>query len=512
MKKMLALLLGALLLGTSALAVSPKAPVGLGFNAEYFLVADAGQNQILSIDENGEISVFAGALNPNDIYGNAAGGYLDGDAGSAQLDAPWDVIAFAGGYIVSDSGNNCLRMIKDGKVTTFAGSRAAALTNGAGSTAAFNSPRGLATDGEKLYVADALNNCIRAVTKSGTVSTFAGAAAEGYADGSVTTARFNAPSGLCWFGGALYVADTGNHCIRMIKDDKVTTIAGQNSGVYEGSDEKAGGYADGWAENALFSSPCDVAVDENGVYVADTGNAAVRWMDKSGWVCTAFSADEAGLSQPAGVEVYNGKIYASDRFTGVLAAGGFLDVSEYFTDVPADSWFADFVDFASQNSLFNGVTASSFDPSGTMQRGMLAAVLGRAAQIPDRNLILAGSGSFSDVPRGEYYESALAWAADKGVISGVGDGSFAPEKNATRQETVTMLYRLARVMELDNTKTAELSGFADSESVADWAKPAMQWAVAEGIIGGNEKAELRPLAELTRAEAAKIFTQFAKLK
>ena len=514
MKRIIAMLLCAVLLIGGAYASDLKSPTGLYAGSSAVLVADSAQNAIYSLGADGQPVLYAGKINPDDIYGEPAGGYLDGEALAAQFDTPWDVVAFGDGYVVSDSGNNCIRYISGGQVTTLAGDTVAGLKNGKGTAARFSSPRGLAVDDAGvLYVADTLNNCIRVIDKTEGAFTFAGSAAEGNADGSLLDACFNGPTGLCWFGGALYVADTGNHAVRKIENGQVTTIVGQNSGVYEGSTELAGGFADGWAEAALLSSPADVAADENGIYIADTGNSALRLLDNDGWV-TTFTAVEDGsaLAQPSGVEIYDGVLYITDKFTGELLYGAYYTADSYFSDVPANSWFMPYVDFAVSNSLFKGVSDSVFDPNGFMQRGMIAAVLGRAAQIPDRSLILYGEKTFSDVPADAYYAAALSWAADKGIISGTGDGSFNPAGNATRQDTVTMLYRLAKAMGRDITKAADLSAFADSGEVASYAQSAMQWAVANGIIGGNELKQLLPTAQITRAQAAKIFCEFAKLK
>ena len=515
MKKAVALLLCAVLLISGALAADMKSPTGIWANSGAILIADSSQNAIYSIGEfskghGDEPELYAGKINPADIYGEPAGGYLDGDALTAQFDAPWDVQVFGDGFVVSDSGNNCLRMIANGKVTTFSGSRIAALTNGSASKAAFNSPRGLARDGATLYVADTLNNCIRAVDEKGNVTTFAGSAEEGYKDGSLTAARFNGPSGIYCYRGDIYVADTGNHCIRMIRDGQVTTIAGQNSGVYEDSSEKAGGFADGWAENALFRSPLDVWADAGGVYIADTGNSALRLL-KNGWVAT-LAADEDGLSQPAGLAFDDSGLYVTDRFSGEVFIAQFANSENLFSDVPAGSWYAEYVSLAVDFGLFNGVSETAFDPNGSMQRGMIAAVLARAAQIPNRDLIIYGEKTFSDVPADAYYKDSLAWCADSGIISGIGNGEFAPTSSATRQETVTMLYRLAGVMGRDVTASASLAEFADGADVADFAKTAMEWAVSKKIISGNEQKQLLPAAEMTRAQAAKIFSEFAMQK
>ena len=511
MKKTLALVLAVLTLTGSALAASePTAPTGMYAEGDVLLIADSSQNVVLSRKGN-ELSTLAGIVNPKDIYGKSVGGYLDGNATTAQFNSPWDVVPFLKGYAVSDSGNNCLRYIANGKVTTLAGNGKVGFANGKSANARFHSPRGLAVDdGGTLYIADTLNHCIRSMNQTCEVSTFAGSTQAGDADGALTSARFGAPTGLFWYDGALYVTDVDNHSIRKIENGQVTTVSGNRSSTYENSTEPAGGYADGWAGTALFRNPCDVAVDAKGIYVADTGNSVVRKIDRDGWVSTVSFAGNQ-LNQPAGLAVNNGSIYVSDKFTGAIRSTKLTQSHETYTDVAANSWYADYVDFVTANNLFHGVSDTSFQPNGNMQRGMLAAVLARTAQVSNRDLIPSGKTTFSDVPSNAYYKDALAWAADHNVISGFRSGAFAPGNYATRQETVTMLYRLAKVLDLDVSASASLTTFQDSASVASWAKPAMSWAVAKGIVSGNKQGQLSPDAVVTRAQAAKLFSTFIKL-
>ena len=509
MKRIIAAICSILLLMGCAFAAELKAPAGIYADPQTHLIVDAGQNAVFSVNQNGELELFAGKINPVDIYGNSAGGYLNGAALEAQFDTPWDIVPFLSGYIVSDSGNNCLRYISGGKVSTFAGSRVAGLKNGTGSAAAFNCPRGLASDGSTLYVADTLNNCIRAVDKNGIVSTYAGSTTEGYADGERAKALFNAPSGLCWYDGALYVADTGNHCIRKIENGVVSTVAGADSPIYEESGERAGGYADGWASAALFESPYDVAVDSLGIFIADTGNSAVRRINSEGWVCSIESTP--AFAKPGGVELVGNELCVTDKFTGKVFFIEITNVCEHFTDVPSESWYQSYVDFCVQNGLFKGVNESSFAPNAPMQRGMVAMVLGRTAQLSERSLLLYGERDFNDVPKNAYYAASLAWAADNGLIGGVSEAEFAPTKNTSRQELIVMLYRLAAYRGLDMNSAASLDSFADSDEVADWAVYAMRWAVSKNLVRGDELGRLSPQADVTRAQAAKLFSEFAKL-
>ena len=165
-------------------------------------------------------------------------------------------------------------------VTTFAGDGGIGNTDGAAGRARFADPFGLALDPVgNLYVADAGdNNRIRKITPDGITTTFAGSG-EGLADGQATAAAFNTPSGLAADGaGNIYVADTGNNAIRKISaQGLVTTLAGDGSA----------GYRDGAAGQAQFNGPIGVAVDKLGnVYVADTYNDRIRVITVDGQVKT----------------------------------------------------------------------------------------------------------------------------------------------------------------------------------------------------------------------------------
>ena len=190
---------------------------------------------------------------------------------------------------MADSTNHTLRQISSGGVvTTFAGSAGSTGTTDATGTAArFNLPNGVAVDGSgALYVTDTTNNSIRKITASGVVSTLAGTpGVSGYADGTGAGALFNHPTGVALDGsGNIYVADTGNSTIRKISSGGVvTTLAGLPT---------IGGKRDGANSDAWFNQPKSLVVDSSGnVYVADTGNAAIRKITASGVVSTlSFTA------------------------------------------------------------------------------------------------------------------------------------------------------------------------------------------------------------------------------
>lgn len=213
------------------------------------------------------------------------GGGADGAESASRYSDPFGAVVDAHGNVfVADGGANSriLRIGPDGLVATFAGGRAG-FADGPAATAAFDTPSALAIDRlGNLYVADTGNNAIRKVAPDGSVSTLAGGGAPGYLDGIGRAARFDGPVGVAVDReGIVYVADTYNDRIRRIgRDGTVTTVAG--SGVPGSLD--ATGAASG------FDTPSAIVADKNGVlFVADTGNDAIRRIDKDGAV-TTFAA------------------------------------------------------------------------------------------------------------------------------------------------------------------------------------------------------------------------------
>jgi sugar lactone lactonase YvrE len=248
-------------------------------------------------------------------------GDTDGTGTAAAFSSPQGVaVDGAGNVYVADSGNSTIRKISPvAVVTTWAGpGHLGGAADGTGSTARFDHPYGVAVDGVgNVFVADSGNNTIRMVTPAGVTTTLAGLAGQtGSSDGVGTTARFNSPCGVAVDGaGNVYVADSGNYTIRKITaDGAVTTMAG--SARLQGS-------ADGAGSGARFFAPDGVAVDSAGnVYVADSGNYAVRKMTPEGVVSTL-----PGWGYPAAVAVNAaGDVYVTqfpaNEFVGKITPAG----------------------------------------------------------------------------------------------------------------------------------------------------------------------------------------------
>ncbi|MBR5467767.1 MAG: S-layer homology domain-containing protein [Firmicutes bacterium] len=493
-------------------------PMGI-YNADgVLLVADRSDNVIYQI-EDGKTNVYSGKSAVKDIYGNALGYYYDGSNEEAYYGDPYDITSYLNGYAVTDKEFNVIRYISDYKVYTIAGNENAGYKDDSGVKARFNGPTGITTDDEgNLYVSDTQNNVIRKIDTKGRVTTFAGTKKEGYKDGEVKKATFNQPTGIDWYNGALYVCDTGNQRIRKIENGKVTTFAGaaeyyvDSDGIFEG------GYQDGKALQAQFADPMGILVEKGIVYVADSGNSAIRKIE-NGVVSTILANNDPDNStypaQPRDMAIVDGMLYISDSFAGLVYslndALGKTDSGTMaaFDDVKQNDWYYKAVTFMKAKGYISGTEVNKFSPDMNMTKGMFVAVLGRicedeGARIEDKPC------QYSDVKDGMYYTKYAQWAKEKGIAVASEGGKFYPEENITRQEMMVMLYNAAKYL----GKDVEVSGyktiysFNDRDKVAYWAVDAANWAYNAGIVSGRGDNMLAPEATATRAEVSQIFMQY----
>ena len=263
--------------GTAALFGYPEGIVVDG--SGNLFVADTSNATIRKITPAGVVTTFAGAP--------AVAGSADGTGTAASFSNPNGLtIDGSGNLYVADTGNHTIRKVTSAAaVTTLVGTAGlTGETDGVGGFARFTSPIGVAVDSSgNVIVADIGNNLIRKVTPSGTVTTLAGSIGnQGFANGSVVTARFNSPGGIAVdHQGVVYVADTGNNCIRKISADGVVTNFG-GSAV-----DLSVQFRDGYTNIARFSEPIGVVVDGSGnVLVCDTSNSVIRMISPGGVVST----------------------------------------------------------------------------------------------------------------------------------------------------------------------------------------------------------------------------------
>ncbi|HVU22580.1 MAG TPA: hypothetical protein VHE13_00540 [Opitutus sp.] len=263
-------------------------------------VTDSGNHTIRKITPDGTVTTFAGYARES--------GVADGIGDFARFNTPVGIAVDAAGYLyVADSENHAIRKVSpDRVVTTIAGRVGEAGTaDGTVDAARFNTPTGVAVDAQgDLWISDTGNQTIRHIA-NGVVTTVAGAAGSaGAADGPAEQARFRNPGGIAVdVDQTLLVADAGNNAIRRVaRDGWVATVAGI---LPQGapSDYTTQGAVDGINTVAEFNSPTGVAVDGHGnIYVADTNNGTIRRIDSRGSVRTVAGA-AVRVNDPTGIAV-----------------------------------------------------------------------------------------------------------------------------------------------------------------------------------------------------------------
>lgn len=175
-----------------------------------------------------------------------------------------------------------------------------------------------------------------------------------------------------------------------------------------------------------------------------------------------------------------------------------------YTDTPAwNNWAHPGIDFCVKQGLMKGVTEDRFHPGGNLTRAQLVTILYRAAGSP----AVKSVGAFSDVPEDQWFSDAVEWAAEVGIVNGVGDGRFLPESEITREQLATILYRCSG----ETVSEGTLDAFPDGDEVGSYAREAMIWATEAGLINGiprDDAVYLRPLRSATRAQTAGIIMRY----
>ena len=153
-----------------------------------------------------------------------------------------------------------------------------------------------------------------------------------------------------------------------------------------------------------------------------------------------------------------------------------------------------------------GTSETAFSPELTTTRGMIVTILYRMAGSPD----VSGETGFADVADSAYYAKAVAWAAEKGIVAGYGDGRFGPDDPITREQMTAILYRYAQFEDYDTAGTAGLEDFRDASAVSGYAVAAMKWAVDGKLVSGMGDGTLAPQGSATRAQVAVILKCFCE--
>ncbi len=234
-----------------------------------------------------------------------------------------------------------------------------------------------------------------------------------------------------------------------------------------------------------------------------------------GWSKSSSGGEIVPAASPLNVRAFCPTLETGSQQLTLYARWGdpnaILDPNLPYTDVWKNAWYYPSVKFTYEQQLMNGISATAFGPELTTTRAMLVTVLWRqeGSPAPQR------ANAFSDVPADQWFTAAVQWAAENGIVEGMGEGRFAPDGQITRAQMATILFRYAKFKGKDAGNRDPLTGFADGAATPDWAKEGMQWAVAEGIITGiaaGNAMTLQNEGSATRAQMATVLMRLLQKK
>ncbi|MDO4175501.1 MAG: S-layer homology domain-containing protein, partial [Eubacteriales bacterium] len=222
-----------------------------------------------------------------------------------------------------------------------------------------------------------------------------------------------------------------------------------------------------------------------------SSDPTIATVDENGTV-TAIKAGSVEITAKAGEQtaVCNVTITAAQK----SAVKDFTDVSE--------AWYTPYIDYMYNKGLMVGNADGTFGPNTSLSRAMLAQILYSRAGSPD----VEEAQIFTDVPAGKWYTDAVNWAYKAGVVAGMGDGTFAPGEDVTRQQLAQMLYAEQKSPEVTGTLD-----FPDADDVSGWAVNAVLWVTQQGIVSGSDVGGVKyllPRDSSTRAQAATMLTLY----
>jgi len=249
------------------------------------------------------------------------------------------------------------------------------------------------------------------------------------------------------------------------------------------------------------------------INVGERALYAIGWTEKSsggGGSDSGGGGSSGGGSSSGGGGSSTPAKPAADPATGAAVLKDFkapeaTKPAESFRDVEPNRWSKKAIDFVVTRGIFSGNGDGTFDPELPMSRGMMAQVLYNMAGKPS----YSGSTGFKDQDSFLWFSDAIGWSEKMGFVTGEPDGRFNPGEKLTREQAVTILFRFAKAIGLDTGARAELN-FPDAGNVRSYAKDAMQWAVAKGLINGDG-GMLLPDGSATREQMATIIMRFVEL-
>jgi len=231
-------------------------------------------------------------------------------------------------------------------------------------------------------------------------------------------------------------------------------------------------------------------------YVADDGKTAE--------VPTAYNDKTVSFT----VEHFSNYVIAYDAERAAACPQDSTCPISAFTDADPTAWYHDGVHYVLENGIMSGLGNGQFAPNDTTSRAMLAQIL---YNMEGKPAIRSGI-PFEDVSESDWYAMAISWAESNGIIGGYGNGKFGPNDDLTREQLVTIMYRYAKDKGIDVSvgENTNILSYDDAFDVSEWAIPAMQWAVGNGLISGKTASTLNPKDKATRAEIATIIMRYCE--
>lgn len=228
-----------------------------------------------------------------------------------------------------------------------------------------------------------------------------------------------------------------------------------------------------------------------------------------------------GAQDSGGEKLYTGPVAVKPGTVAAAYAAGegffpsgtaklaYSPLENVFRDVFPTDWYFDSVDKVAAEGIMLGTGEGCFSPADQVTRGQLATFLHRASR--EASAVSSGdSHPFTDVPEGEYYTEAVAWAYENGIVTGYGDGTFQPDRKVSRQELAAVFIRYLRYKGVVSAQPEDVSSYTDAASIEEWAVEAVGAMTALELLKGDANGAFRPKAGASRGETAAVLVRMEK--
>lgn len=316
------------------------------------------------------------------------------------------------------------------------------------------------------------------------------------------------------YGHVVVGIDTqgGNFTIKNSQIDVDLDSDNENAGIFP----LATGYE--VSDGERFYDGGKLTIEKSDVYMYTSGAASTKGAYAYNVVVddsAHYYAGKHGLSKEISAkDAWSFNRYWDNRYRAryncLAITQNALDPTELsmdFEDVSEGAWYYDNVEYVFKHELMSGLNDTTFGPNDPLARAQFATIMYRKEGKPE----VSYTNRFKDVSDGNWYTDAIMWASDAGVVTGYSNGNFGPGDKINREQMAVMMYRYANGKGYDVSASVALNSYQDGNCVSGFAKQAMQWCVAEGIITGkNNGTQLDPQGNATRAECATIIRRFVE--